>query len=623
MAQLFTAIPVSLKTMLDDLRTGVIQLPDFQRGWVWDSDRIRGVIASISRDFPVGAVMMLKTGGDVQFKTRPVQGVIDPEQKEPDILILDGQQRLTSLYQATQLGKVVETQNTKKQPVKRWYYIDMQRAISKPDEREEAIIAVDEERKVVGFGGKVELDVSTPELEFERLMFPCSAVFDPSDWRTKFNSYWQHAPDRTKFFDRFEKDIVDRFKQYQLPVITLSEKVSKEAVCHVFEKVNTGGITLTAFELLTATYAAQNFALRDDWYGPAKKGEDILGIQPELSKHAVLRKVENTDFLQAIALLQTYRRNVAARKAGAAEDELPAVSCTRLSVLNIPLVDYKAIRMEVRDAFIAAGKFIREQHIFRARDLPYQSQLVPLASIIATLGRDWEDHGNKQKLSRWYWCGVLGELYGGAIESRFARDLVEVVDWLRSSGPEPKTVLDSSFNPTRLNTLRSRGSAAYKGIYALLMREGGKDFRTGASITAQVFDDERIDIHHIFPQKWCKSEKIDAKIFDSIINKTAISARTNRMIGGKAPSIYLSDMEKRADISVDDLDAALRTHLIDATLLREDKFNEFMSARRSALLSLIANAIGKALGLAVDEPEPVGDDEEGSADEGDNQDEAA
>ena len=84
-----------------------------------------------------------------------------------------------------------------------------------------------------------------------------------------------------------------------------------------------------------------------------------------------------------------------------AEDDLPAVSCTRLSVLNIPLADYKAIRTEVRDAFIAAGKFVREQHIFRARDLPYQSQLVPLAAVIATLGKGWEDHGNKQKLSRW------------------------------------------------------------------------------------------------------------------------------------------------------------------------------------------------------------------------------
>src|SRR5262245_2313826 len=216
--------------MLDDLGSGATQLPDFQRGWVWDSDRIRGVIASVSRDFPVGAVMMLKTGGDIQFKTRPVQGVTDPEQKAPDTLILDGQQRLTSLYQATLLGKVVETQNAKKQPITRWYYIDMPRAILKPDEREEAIVAVDEDRKIIGFGGKVETDVSNPEFEFEKLMFPCAAVFDPSDWRTKFNAYWKHAPEKTKFFDKFEKDIIDRFKQYQLPVITLTEKVSKEAV---------------------------------------------------------------------------------------------------------------------------------------------------------------------------------------------------------------------------------------------------------------------------------------------------------------------------------------------------------------------------------------------------------
>jgi hypothetical protein len=321
--------------------------------------------------------------------------------------------------------------------------------------------------------------------------------------------------------------------------------------------------------------------------------------------------------------LQTYRRNLAARKAGMAEDDLPAVSCTRLSVLNIPLADYKAIRTEVRDAFIAAGKFVREQHIFRARDLPYQSQLVPLAAVIATLGKGWEDHGNKQKLSRWYWCGVLGELYGGAIETRFARDLVEVVSWLRGAGPEPKTVLDSSFNPTRLNTLRSRGSAAYKGIYALLMREGGKDFRTGAPITAQVFDDERIDIHHIFPQKWCKSEKIDAKVFDSIINKTAISARTNRMIGGKAPGLYLSEIERRAGIAASDLDATLMTHLIDAPLLRGNKFSEFMSARRAQLLLLISDATGKALGLAVDEPEPVNDDEDDVDAESDDQAEEA
>lgn len=68
----------STKTLLRDLlkmsKEGKIQLPDFQRGWVWGDEDIRGLIASISQSFPVGALMMLKTGGEINFKPRPVEG---------------------------------------------------------------------------------------------------------------------------------------------------------------------------------------------------------------------------------------------------------------------------------------------------------------------------------------------------------------------------------------------------------------------------------------------------------------------------------------------------------------------------------------------------------------------
>ena len=73
----FTTNPISLKSLLDGLKDSSIQLPDFQRGWVWDDERIRAVLASVSRAFPIGAVMMLQTGGETHFKTRPVQGVAD------------------------------------------------------------------------------------------------------------------------------------------------------------------------------------------------------------------------------------------------------------------------------------------------------------------------------------------------------------------------------------------------------------------------------------------------------------------------------------------------------------------------------------------------------------------
>jgi hypothetical protein len=105
----FKTNPFELNKLLDDCQRGVLQLPDFQRSWVWDEDRIKSLIASISRAFPVGALMSLDTGGPVNFKPRPVEGAPnEAKQAAPLSLLLDGQQRMTSLYQATLRGKVVE-----------------------------------------------------------------------------------------------------------------------------------------------------------------------------------------------------------------------------------------------------------------------------------------------------------------------------------------------------------------------------------------------------------------------------------------------------------------------------------------------------------------------------------
>lgn len=101
------------------------------------------------------------------------------------------------------------------------------------------------------------------------------------------------------------------------------------------------------------------------------------------------------------------------------------------------------------------------------------------------------NNGVVAKLARWYWCGAYGELYGGAIESRFAKDLPEVLAWVES-GPEPSSIADANFAPTRLLTLRNRNSAAYKGLHALLMRECSLDFRTGYAIDQVV---HRTDLH--------------------------------------------------------------------------------------------------------------------------------
>src|SRR5258708_27324007 len=170
----FQTNPFDLNKLLDDCQRGVLQLPDFERSWVWDEDRIKSLIASISRAFPVGALMSLDTGGPVNFKPRPVEGApTEAKQISPQSLLLDGQQRMTSLYQATLRGKVVETVTPKKKKVKRWFYIDIRKALDPTVDREEAIVGVPEDRLVkAGFGRGTVLDLSSSRREHELLSDP-------------------------------------------------------------------------------------------------------------------------------------------------------------------------------------------------------------------------------------------------------------------------------------------------------------------------------------------------------------------------------------------------------------------------------------------------------------------
>ncbi len=573
-----------LQEVLREIHEGATQLPDFQRGWVWDDDRIRSLLASISMAFPIGALMTLSTGG-VKFKPRPVEGT-EPSLSTiaPDILILDGQQRLTSLYQALMGRGPVHTKDAKGKKIKRWYYVDMGAAMNPNGDREDAIRSVPGDRLVKRFGGEIGLDLSSPEKEYEQGLFPATRIFDAAPWRREFNRYWNHDSDQADLFDHFEVGVLERFKQYQVPIIKLTKETPKEAVCLVFEKVNTGGVSLTVFELVTAAFAAENFQLRDDWRARETHLKSSL---------PVLHGIDNDDFLQAICLMATRSRRIDAIQSGTPVDRAPGISCKRKDILKLTVEDYKAWADRAVQGFERAARFLHQQKIFRAKDIPYRKQIVPLAAILAMLGLEGETEGARRKIARWYWCGVLGELYGSAIESRFARDLPEVLDLVRGKDAEPITIHDANFAPNRLITLRTRNSAAYKGLYALLMRDGGLDFRTGEPIEGQTFFDDKIDIHHIFPRKWCEMNGIPAEDYNSIINKTAISARTNRSIGAKAPSIYLGTLERVAEIPLERMNELLRSHLIPPSSLRADDFGVFFEQRADALLGRIEDAMGK------------------------------
>ncbi|MCI9889775.1 DUF262 domain-containing protein [Micrococcales bacterium 31B] len=577
-----------LSDYLDWTNSGKLQLPDFQRGYKWDDERIRQLLVTILKGHPLGVVMLLKTGNSqIRFKPRPVEGVALAGVVEPEALLLDGQQRLTSLTQALSGEGVVDTTDSRGKKMSRKYYVDMETALRGEDWIDDAVLSVPADGVVKSaFGRVVEVDYSTPEKEQAAGVFPLRLLFKNMDMMS-----WIFACPNQDIAKRFAAELVAAAGSYNIPAIELDKETSKSAVATVFEKVNTGGLGLNAFELLTATFAGdkqyfdehdKDFRLNDDWH------ETRLGF----SAYPVLSELENTDFLQAVTLLTTLKRN---KQSGSGR--APGVSVKREDILKLTLSDYLEWVNPLREAFVWVSNFLADLHIFEPRFIPYRVQLVPLAVIRVVLGADASLIGVREKLTRWFWCGILGELYGGATATRFVRDVEQVPAWARGEegAAVPSTLTEASFVESRLHSLRTRNAAAYKGIYALILGSGARDWMEDIALDKVQYSNLAVDIHHIFPQKWCADHGIDEERRESIVNKTSISARTNRTIGGVAPSAYLAKVERLAQLDGDRLDGLLSTHLVPAQTLRADDFDTFFAARREALCVLVEAAMGKSV----------------------------
>lgn len=561
--------------LMKDIGAGKIQLPDFQRGWVWDDNRIRGLIASITQNFPVGAAMFLEYGNNsVRFKYRMIESApalnVVPEQ-----LILDGQQRLTSIYAAFCSPNAVKTKTDKGNATNQFYYIDIAKALDPTVDRIDAIISVRENKQIVSdFGRSIDLDVSTAEKEYGNKLFPLNIILDDEkcfEWEQAYLAYHNNSHEISNEYRVFRGKIILPVTHYKIPVISLDKDTPKEAVCQVFENVNQGGVSLTVFELVTAIFAMDDFELRTDW--DQRKREKLNGD--------VLSIVTATDFLTACTLLSAYERG-------------ETVSCKKKDVLALKLIDYQAYADRLTQGFQEAEILLAEERIFTSRDLPYTTQLIPLAVLCALLLPDHRIKASKvkNKIKQWYWCGVFGELYGSANETRYVNDVVGVMSWL-AGGALPKTIVDSYFNPMRLLMLQSRRSAAYKGIMALVMKNHSRDFISGQEMDLALYKATGIDIHHIFPKSYCISKHYEYGKWDSVINKTPISYGTNREIGGAAPSVYLARIEKK--VTPADLRDYLATHWIDMDDCRTDDFARFIVNRARKILDAIENATGKQI----------------------------
>lgn len=577
------SIDTELSELMRDVSSGKTQLPEFQRSWTWDDGRIRGILASLSQGYPMGAIMRLEYGNEsVKFKCRTIEGV-KVQGVTPSHLVLDGQQRLTSMYRATVSKDPVDTKTDKGKSIKRYYYLDIKKCLDESQDRYDAVIPVPEDRKVkTDFDRTVLLDVSIRELEYEHEMFPINIIFDSGareDWADGYKEYHNYDKVFMERYKQFRANVIETIIGYKLPVITLGRETPREAVCKVFENVNTGGVSLTVFELVTATFATYNFDLREDW----EKCRNIIWGKDEPLNTDVMYGVDETAFLTTVTLYCNYLAD-------------SMTTCKKKDVLALPFEAYQANKQAVLEGYKMARKFLFSQYVFRMRDLPYTTQLIPLAAICAVIGKSTFNLPKTQNiLKQWYWCGIMGEMYGGANETRYANDIEDIVAVIQDKPSQNRTINSAYFSATRLISLQTRNSAAYKGIMALVYRESCRDFIKGTTMDIVKSMDESPDIHHIFPEAYCIQQGHSKERWNSIVNKTPLLPESNRQIGGEAPSKYSKKIMKKADIDEAQYRIRVESHLVNYEAFINDDFDTYFVDRAKAIMKVIENAMGKAI----------------------------
>ena len=220
---------------------------------------------------------------------------------------------------------------------------------------------------------------------------------------------------------------------------------------------------------------------------------------------------------------------------------------------------------------------------------------MPLAAILTELGPNWENDAVRKLIAQWYWCGVFGELYGSAVKSRFALDIRDVPRWI-TGGPVPQSIERADFREERLRTLRTRLSAAYKGVHALLMRCGAEDLGLASPSIRRCSSTRMSTSIMFFPRHGANSEASSRKSQQHRQQDAFVGAHQPDHRGRRAIHLSCSARKGRRAKSAD----RCRTHVVHpdnprdrCRTLENNGFDTFFNDRRERLLKLIEIAMGK------------------------------
>jgi hypothetical protein len=528
--------------LISEIEKGIIKIPKFQREFVWGIDKTAKLLDSILKGYPIGTFILWKTDERIN-DIKNVGNLEIPETPEGTKVeyVLDGQQRITSLFAAYR-GATIQKVGEKKLTNYNDIVVNLDSNLN--EDEDQIITAAPTGEKYIPLS-----DV----LNFMDRMTSIQERFSGEDFK-KIHSY-------SRAFDTYDFSTV------------LLRKEDIDSAIEVFTRINTGGQTLTLFEIMSAkTYdEVRKFDMQAKWEAFITELKDI--------------KYDGISSSQALSLLSLVLSRTK--------------ECKRKTILAL---NKKAI-IDAWDDAISAIKdsidyFRTTYRIPVSQILPYDSLLVPF-SYFFYHKKDKPDGEQKKLLEEFFWRMSLSFRYSSSQESSLAQDIKRIDKILEGERPdysEIKVYLESP--QTLIDTNFSAGNSYCKAILCLLAYQEPKDFRDNGKV---ILDNSWLkmanskNFHHFFPKAYLKGKATLNS--NSLVNITFVSDHLNkRKIGAKAPSVYISDFNDENS----DINTALNSHYLglNGFGIESNDYGVFLQARSTK----IYDALKARIDLSHKEP---------------------
>lgn len=469
-----------IRQIVDRITSGDIRIPAFQRGYVWEPEQAAFLLDSIYKNFPIGTVVLWQT--DQRLNSEKNLGSFElpqPKKDYPVNYVLDGQQRLTSLFSVFQTDLVPEDNN--------WtdIYFDLNAA---ENLQESMFIPLDDD----------EVDPARH--------FPVKTLFDPKAYRKACENLSDDEIERVD-------DMQSRFKEYDVQTQTF-ETDDRNKVAIVFERINRAGTELKVFELLSAWSWSDDFDLTEKF--------DLL--QDEIAEHGFGDLCKEQDLQLRIC-------------AGVITSEVSPEKIMGLSGEEI-----RNRFPEIRNGITGAIDFLkRELGVRHFNLLPFPSMLIPLSCYFATEKEEGDRYqdGQREQLVRWFWRTALSRRYSADVNAKQAADIAEMK--ALKGDPDYRMKLptaDLKIDFEKANFLSS--SANSKTLICMLAQKNPHSLISGAAIDLDkvLKRGAKHEFHHIYPQKVLKDAGLERRDINVLANICFLTRADNNFIRSKKPSEY-------------------------------------------------------------------------------------